>query len=126
MMAWFFLIIASCMEVCWTFTLKLLDMKSIFRIRPSNFFTPESGAAILPLIGYIVFGLLNILAITRAMKDIPAGTAFAVWMGLAMVMIKIVDIVYFKQPWSSMQIVFTSLVLIGIVGLKVFDVKPAA
>jgi quaternary ammonium compound-resistance protein SugE len=121
MIAWICLLIASCLEVCWIYTLKLLDMKKIIHIKPSELFTMQSFKTILPLIGYIVFGLSNVLAITKAMKTIPAGTAFAVWMGLALVATKIIDILYFKQPYNTQQIVFKLLVLVGIVGLKWFD-----
>ena len=124
-MAWFFLVLASVLETFWTFTLKALDMKKVFAIRPATLFTEESGRAILPLILYILLGLGNVLAITRAMKDIPAGTAFAVWMGLALVMIKTVDIFYFKEDTSTLQIFFTACVLVGIVGLRWLEVKPA-
>ena len=121
MIPWLFLILASCLETCWTFTLKVLDMKKVFAIRPATLFTIQSGKALLPLALYIILGLSNVLAITRAMKSIPAGTAFAVWMGLALVMIKAVDMLYFKEGVSYQQIFFTALVLIGIVGLKWYD-----
>ena len=118
MIAWLCLLLASCLEVCWIYTLKLLDMKKIIHIKPAHLFTKESFMTILPLIGYIIFGLSNVIAITRAMKTIPAGTAFAVWMGLALVATKVIDILYFKQPYTIWQLGFTALVLIGIVGLK--------
>ena len=119
--AWFYLLIASCLEVCWIYTLKLLDMKKIFQIKPATLFTIESWNALLPLIGYIVFGLCNVLAITKAMKTIPAATAFGVWMGLALVLTKTIDILYFKQEYTIQQLIFTFLILIGIVGLKWFE-----
>ncbi|MBS1625319.1 MAG: hypothetical protein JST83_14930 [Bacteroidetes bacterium] len=123
--AWIFLFLASVLETCWTFTLKALDMKKVFAIRPATLFTAESGMALLPLIMYIVLGLSNVLAITRAMKEIPAGTAFAVWMGLALVMIKAVDVLYFKEGVSFQQIAFTACILVGIVGLKYYDTSAA-
>lgn len=123
--AWLFLFLASILETCWTFTLKALDMKKILAIRAASLFTAESGMALLPLILYIVLGLSNVLAITRAMKEIPAGTAFAVWMGLALVMIKAVDVLYFKEGVSFPQIAFTACILIGIVGLKYYDTSAA-
>jgi quaternary ammonium compound-resistance protein SugE len=124
-MAWLFLVLASVLETLWTFTLKALDMKKVFAIRPATLFTMESGAALLPLALYIILGLSNVLAITRAMKEIPAGTAFAVWMGLALIMIKAVDIFYFKEATSVLQLFFTTCVLVGIIGLRWLEVKPA-
>jgi quaternary ammonium compound-resistance protein SugE len=122
-LAWACLFIASCLEVCWIYTLKVLDMKKIAMIKPATLFTGlESWKTLLPLIGYIVFGLSNVIAISKAMKTIPAGTAFAVWMGLALVATKAIDILYLKQPYNLQQLVFTLLVLIGIVGLRWYEV----
>lgn len=120
--AWLYLFIASCLEVCWIYTLKVLDMKKIAQIKPLTLFTGlDSWKVLLPLIGYIVFGLSNVIAISKAMKTIPAGTAFAAWMGLALVATKAIDILYFKQPYNIQQLVFTFLVLVGIVGMKWFE-----
>ena len=120
--AWLYLFLASCLEVCWIYTLKVLDMKKVMQIKPATLLS-ELGPweALLPLIGYIIFGLSNVIAISKAMKYIPAGTAFAVWMGLAMVATKIIDILYLKQPYNFQQILFTGLVLVGIIGLKWYE-----
>ena len=120
--AWVYLFAASCLEVCWIYTLKVLDMKKIVHIKPLTFFTGlESWKTLLPLIGYIVFGLCNVIAISKAMKTIPAGTAFAIWMGMALVATKAIDILYLKQPYNAQQLIFTLLILVGIVGLKWFE-----
>jgi quaternary ammonium compound-resistance protein SugE len=120
--AWLYLFLASCLEVCWIYTLKVLDMKKILQIKPVTLFSDmDTWIAILPLLGYIIFGLSNVMAITKAMKYIPASTAFAVWMGLAMVATKFIDIVVFKQPYNFQQILFTGLVLAGIIGLKWYE-----
>jgi len=122
MTGWLYLLLASCLEVCWIYTLKVLDMKKIFAIKPVTMLHElQPWKALLPLLGYIVFGLCNVLAITKAMKTIPAGTAFAVWMGLALVATKFIDILYFKQPYNAQQLIFTIFVLVGIIGLKWFE-----
>jgi quaternary ammonium compound-resistance protein SugE len=122
MIAWLYLLIASCLEVCWIYSLKFLDMKKIIHIKPATLFQGyEAWFTILPLVGYIVFGLSNVIFISMGMKTIPPPTAFAVWMGLAMVLSKIVDIFIFKEPYNIPQIIFTVVVLIGIIGLKIFD-----
>ena len=122
MSGWVYLLLASCLEVCWIYTLMVLDMIRIFAIKPATMLHElEPWKALLPLLGYIVFGLCNVLAITKAMKTIPAGTAFAVWMGLALVATKFIDILYFKQPYNAQQLIFTVFVLVGIIGLKWFE-----
>lgn len=122
MIAWVYIVIASCFEVCWIYSLKSLDMKAIGRIKLAMIFTdPKSWESLLPLIGYIAFGLGNIYFFSQSMKTIQASTAFAVWMGLALVFSKAVDILVFKEAYNIQQLLFTFVVLIGIIGLKWFE-----
>ena len=122
MIAWVYLFIASCFEVCWIFSLKMLDMKKIGQIRFSTVFSdPKPWEALLPLLGYIAFGLGNIYFFSQSMKTIQASTAFAVWMGLALIFSKAVDVLVFKQAYNTQQLIFTFVVLIGIIGLKWFE-----
>ena len=120
--AWLYLFIASCFEVCWIFSLKMLDMKQITKIKLSTIFNdPKPWEALLPLLGYIAFGLGNIYFFSQSMKSIAPSTAFAVWMGLALIFTKAVDILVFKEAYNIPQLVFTLVVLIGIIGLKWFE-----
>jgi quaternary ammonium compound-resistance protein SugE len=120
--AWVYLFIASCFEVCWIYSLKVLDMKKIAQISPSTIFSDiKHWEALLPLLGYIAFGLGNIYFFSQSMKTIPASTAFAVWMGLALIFSKAVGILVFKEAFNTQQLVFTAIVLVGIIGLKWFE-----
>lgn len=71
-----------------------------------------------PLLGYIAFGVGNIIFFSLAMRKIPPSTAFAVWLGVAMAFAKVIDITVFKQPFSMTQMLFILLILIGVVGLR--------
>lgn len=73
---------------------------------------------LLPLITYIVFGLANVVFFTAATKTIALSTAFGVWLGLALVGIMIIDILYFKVAVSFTQLIFMSMIILGVVGLK--------
>jgi quaternary ammonium compound-resistance protein SugE len=118
-MAWIYLVIASCLEIAWTFSLKLLDVKKIRAIQFRTFFSyKENFLTLAPFLGYIVFGLGNIFFFSLAMKQIPASTALAVWMGMTLVGVKLVEINVFKGSYDWYQVLFMSLILIGIVGLK--------
>ena len=122
MIAWVYLFIASCFEVCWIYSLKWLDMKEIARIKWVTIFSDaKPWEALLPLVGYICFGLGNIYFFSQSMKSIQASTAFAVWMGLALIFSKAVDVLVFKEPYNIPQLIFTGVVLIGIIGLKWFE-----
>jgi quaternary ammonium compound-resistance protein SugE len=52
------------------------------------------------------------------MKEIPASTALAVWMGTALVGVKLVEILFLKTPYDYWQFFYIGLILVGIVGLK--------
>jgi len=116
---WIYLLIASCFEVCWLYSLKFIDLKKIKAIPLKEYFSSlEHWTAILPVLGYVVFGIGNIIFFSLAMKKLPASTAFAVWLGVAMAAVKVIDITVFKEPYSTMQLFCILLILAGIVGLK--------
>lgn len=120
-MAWFYLFLASLFEIAWTFSLKFLSVKKFKAIKWGSFFGESSNwMALAPFIGYVVFGLANIYFFSQAMKDIPASTALAVWMGTALVGVKLVEIIFFKTPYDLWQFFYIGLILVGIVGLKRF------
>jgi quaternary ammonium compound-resistance protein SugE len=56
-----------------------------------------------------------------ALKTIPTATAMAVWMSLALVFIKIAEILFFQGKFNWLEAFFLMLISIGIVGLKVVN-----
>ncbi len=118
-MAWFYLFIASIFEIAWTFSLRFLSVKKLKSVEWRGFFThPSAWAAIWPFAGYIVFGLGNVIFFSMAMKEIPPSTALAVWMGAALVGVKLVEVFFLKGETNVWQVVYMGLILVGIVGLK--------
>lgn len=116
---WFYLFLAAILEVCWIYSVKFLDFKKVMNITWKNLFSDSSQfAPLIPLIGYLFFGLTNIILFSFAMRKIPASTAFAVWMALALVGAKIVEVAWFKESFSWANLFFVVLILVGIVGLK--------
>ena len=53
-----------------------------------------------------------------AQKTIPVGTAYAVWTGIGAVGTFIVGILLFKDPATIMRVLSMTLIVIGLVGLK--------
>ena len=118
-MPWIYLFIASLFQVAWTFSLKYMDMKKIFAIQWMHFFKDSSGTLLLlPFVGNTVFGLVNIYCFSMALKFIPTSTALAIWMGISLIGVKLIDVGYFRQPFHVSQLVFLLLILAGIIGLK--------
>jgi quaternary ammonium compound-resistance protein SugE len=120
-MAWLFLFIASVCEICWIYSLKFFSWKKLSTFSFSNVFALENLALLLPGLGYVLFGVGNIICFSKAMKSIPASVAFAAWMAVALIGVKIVDVLVLKDSLSLPQIAFMILILIGIIGLKVYQ-----
>ena len=117
-MAWIYLLIAAVFEVVWTFSLKFMRVADLRTIRLQALFHREGWLILGPFLGYIVFGVGNIVFFSLAMRQIPAATALAVWMGLTLLGVKLVDVLGFKEPYNGWQLLYMGLILIGIIGLK--------
>ena len=107
------------MEVCWTYSLKALNMQRIKEVDWLHSFTqPAVLLPVLPLLAYVAFGLANVMFLSLAMRSIPTATAYSAWMALAVVGIKLVDVLYLKQPFSWVSVFYTSLIIVGVLGLR--------
>ena len=61
MIYWLYIVIAAVFEACWIYSLKFLSMKAIGAIHiPSLLTDAAPWKTLLPLLGYIAFGLSNI------------------------------------------------------------------
>jgi len=121
MIYWLYILVAAAFEACWIYSLKFLSMKDIAGIQVKSMLSDMAPwKTLLPLLGYIAFGLSNIYFFSMAMKGIPASTAFAVWMGLALIFSKSLDIFIFNEAYNLQQVFFTGVLLVGVIGLKYY------
>ncbi|MGQ9642305.1 MAG: quaternary ammonium compound efflux SMR transporter SugE [Ignavibacterium sp.] len=104
-MYWIILIIAGLFEVAWAIGLKYTD--GFTKLFPSIF-------TIISMI--ISMGLL-----AYAVKYIPVGTAYAVWTGIGAVGTAILGIILFNESKEIIRIFFIFIIIVGIVGLKIFS-----
>ena len=117
--AWLYLLLASVMEVCWNYSLKYTSVARIKALDWSQFFANSTGImAVLPAIAYVAFGVANVFFFSKALNVIPASTAFAIWMGMALVGIKIVDTLVLKEAFQWVHVFYIGCILVGIIGLK--------
>lgn len=98
-MDWVILTIAGLLECFWATFMKLSD----------GFTKP--GYTILTVIGMIA----SMALLAHATKTLPLGTAYAIWTGIGAV---VVGILLFKEPATAARILFASLIVVGLVGLK--------
>jgi quaternary ammonium compound-resistance protein SugE len=101
-MAWFLLIIAGLLEVAWAIGLKYTD----------------GLTKTLPTAGTIAAMIVSVWLLGVAMKSLPVGTAYSVWVGVGAVGTVILGIVLFKEPANAARLVSIGLIIAGIVGLK--------
>ncbi|MEL6123246.1 MAG: SMR family transporter [Bacteroidota bacterium] len=120
MSPWAYLIGASIMEIFWMLSLKYLDMGAIKNVSWRSFWDDQAGfIAILPLIGYILFGLTNVYLMSLAMKHMPMSIAFGVWFGIALVGSTLIDVLWFESKLTAQSYIFMALIIAGVIGLKV-------
>ena len=101
-MNWIILICAGMFEVGWAIGLKYTE--GFTRFWPSVW-TVIAMAASLWLLGI-------------AMKDIPMGTAYSVWVGVGAAGTVILGIVLLGEPANVWRLASIALIIIGIIGLK--------
>ncbi|MCG8393782.1 MAG: SMR family transporter [Pseudomonadales bacterium] len=59
--------------------------------------------------------------LAQAMRDLPAGTAYAVWSGIGAFGTVLLGIVFFHDSVSVAKLVCLMMIVAGIVGVKVFS-----
>ncbi|TSJ40513.1 hypothetical protein FO440_12215 [Mucilaginibacter corticis] len=121
MLAWIFLIIAAACEAAWTFSLKLMKFNDLKKLNVSTALNLSvSLPIILPFVGYIVFGLINIYFFSQAIKQLPMAMAFAVWTAISLIFIKLAEMLFLKQSISIPEAFFIIQIMTGIIGLKYY------
>ena len=102
-MSWILLFIAGVLEVAWAAGLK--SSEGFTRLGPSVF-------TLITAIGSFVL-------LAMAMKQLPLGTAYAVWTGIGAVGAFVFGIVFMGEALSAARIVSAVLIVAGLIGLKI-------
>ena len=123
-MAWLYIFIAAIFEAAWTFSIKYMKFSEIKNLQFATFYKMNGGLpVILPILGYIIFGICNIYFFSLAIKQLPTATAYAVWTAATLIMIKIAEILFFQQRFSLPELFFITLIMLGILGLKFYGIS---
>ena len=103
-MAWIYLVIAGLFEIGWPLGLKIAQTME------GKQFTGIAIAVIaMGLSGFFLFS---------AQKDIPMGTAYAVWTGIGAAGTFILGIILYNDPIGILRIASVLLIIAGVIGLK--------
>ena len=103
-MAWIVLVLSGLLETAWAVSLA----------QSAGFSRP------LPTVSFAVTLALSMAGLAYALREIPVGTGYAVWVGIGAVGTAVVGIVALDEPAGLARIGCLLLVVAGVVGLKIF------
>jgi quaternary ammonium compound-resistance protein SugE len=103
--AWLLLFIAGLLEIVWSVSMKA-----------SVGFTKHYFTALTLAAAWLSFWLLGL-----AMRTLPVGTAYAVWTGIGAVGAAMLGVVLFGEALTLPRVVCICLIVVGILGLKLFS-----
>ena len=101
-MAWIILVVAGLFEVGWAIGLKYT----------------EGFTRLWPTVWTVVAMVVSVWLLSIAMKSLPVGSAYAVWVGIGAVGTVVLGIVLFGEPLTAARLLSVALIIAGIVGLR--------
>lgn len=102
-MEWIYLLIAGIFETGWAISMKY----------------SEGFTKIYPTLFTLVFLVISMSLLEKALRVIPVGTGYAVWTGIGILGTTLMGIFLFNESMDIVRLVCISLIAIGIMGLKV-------
>jgi len=103
-MAWIYLLIAGILEWGWPVGLK--------------YAWSDKGFQLFPALAALFFIVASGVFLFLAQRELPMGTAYAVWVGIGAVGTFILGILLFGEPAALLRFIFLGFIIVGIVGLK--------
>lgn len=101
-MSWILLVLAGLLEVGWAIGLKYT----------------EGFTRLWPTLGTVSAMIISLGLLGVAMKQLPVGTAYAVWVGVGAIGTAVLGIVLFAESASPGRLLSLALIVAGIIGLK--------
>ncbi|GAB4205656.1 MAG: quaternary ammonium compound efflux SMR transporter SugE [Roseiflexaceae bacterium] len=102
-MAWLILVVAGLLETAWALLLK----------QSAGFTRPG------PTVGFIISLALSMILLAQALKTLPVGTAYAVWVGIGAAGTAIVGMLWLGEPRDTLKLVSLGLLIAGVIGLRI-------
>jgi len=101
-MAWVILFIAGLLEITWAIGLKYTD----------------GFSKLWPTVGTVAAMAASISLLGLALKDLPVGTAYAIWTGIGAAGTVVMGIILFGEAATVARLACVALIVAGIIGLK--------
>jgi quaternary ammonium compound-resistance protein SugE len=102
-MSWIILIIAGLLEVTWAVGLKYT----------------QGWTKLWPSVITVIAMSLSVYLLSLAVKNLPVGTAYAVWTGIGAVGAALIGMLFLNEPRQAARLVCLGLIVIGIIGLRI-------
>ena len=101
-MVWLIVIFAGLLEIVWAVGLRYTD--GFTRLWPS--------------VGTLLAMGVSFFLLSLAMRTLPTGTVYAVWVGIGAVGTVVFGVLFLGEPASLPRIISNLLIILGIIGLK--------
>jgi quaternary ammonium compound-resistance protein SugE len=101
-MNWVVLVLAGLFEIGWAIGLKYT----------------EGFTRLWPSVGTVLAMIISVGLLGIAMKSLPVGTAYAIWVGIGATGTVVLGIVLFGESANTLRVVSLALIVAGIIGLK--------
>jgi quaternary ammonium compound-resistance protein SugE len=104
-MAWAVLVAAGLLEIVWAIALKYTD----------------GFTRLWPTLLALVAATVSFVMLSAALRSLPVGTAYAVWVGIGALGVAIAGILALGESASPARLGFLAVIVIGVIGLKVVE-----
>jgi quaternary ammonium compound-resistance protein SugE len=102
-MSWIYLILAGIFEIAWAVGMKYT----------------QGWTKLVPTLFTVAAMIIGLYFLSLSMKELPLGTAYAIWTGIGTIGTVVYGMFFFKEPADILRIVCILLILTGIVGLRI-------
>lgn len=101
-MSWLVLVVAGALEAVWA---TALDRSQGF-------------SRLVPSLVFVVALAASMAGLAYAMRELPLGTSYAVWVGIGAVLTVVYAMLTGQEPLTALKILFLAMIVGGVVGLK--------
>lgn len=103
-MKWLMLLLAGIFEIAWAIAMKYSCGFSV----------------LIPSIITVITYILSAVFLAYALKYLPLGMAYTMWVAFGIIGTTVLAILLFNEKLTTLQIISLILIIIGVVGLKLF------
>jgi quaternary ammonium compound-resistance protein SugE len=100
--AWILLVVAGALEITWAVGMKATE----------GFTRPWPSVAVVSV------ALASLYLLGLAMRALPVGTAYAVWVGIGAAGAAILGVLLYSEPAGALRLACIGLIVAGVLGLK--------